>query len=176
MLQRKSIFWFQSTLPRREWQYPRTSRNTLPRFQSTLPRREWRFFQCWLFWKRWFQSTLPRREWHIPRMQLSNISNFNPHSHAGSDVLGRCLATIYNISIHTPTQGVTLPVSSLSGIKRFQSTLPRREWLPHCASRYSGFPFQSTLPRREWHASGSSDTILFYFNPHSHAGSDLSGK
>ena len=56
-------------------------------------------------------------------------ADFNPHSHAGSDFdetvepLG-----LIDISIHTPTQGVTLDFMRRVEAKEiFQSTLPRRE-------------------------------------------------
>ena len=56
----------------------------------------------------WFQSTLPRREWRL------------------------CPSPLYcsqHISIHTPTQGVTIvSIWYRSGANKFQSTLPRREW------------------------------------------------
>ena len=77
-------------------------------FQSTLPRREWHYDLSILTEGERFQSTLPRREW--PK----------------SGSIGK---TTGQISIHTPTQGVTCK-SGCSEIKLiFQSTLPRREWL-----------------------------------------------
>ena len=78
---------------------------------------------------------------------------FNPHSHAGSDYPNELLTDKANfISIHTPTQGVTTQMSYWPTRQiLFQSTLPRREWLPLLSL---------LIP------------CLFYFNPHSHAGSD----
>ena len=102
-------------------------------------------------------------------------SHFNPHSHAGSDwcpVDKMCVLILFqstlprrewliqhqfksllqNISIHTPTQGVTI----LSNLFTLFGSL-----------------FQSTLPRREWRYSISNGKVVStYFNPHSHAGSD----
>ena len=143
-----------------------------------------------------FQSTLPRREWHSEQsrsgcqqkisihtptkgvttsdvtnwaslvyfnphshegsdkdtaIQVSNDTDFNPHSHEGSDfaVLSSNACTL-NISIHTPTKGVT-------------------DGYREVAVEYL---FQSTLPRREWHCLALCLALLFYFNPHSHEGSD----
>ena len=78
---------FQSTLPRREWHFSTVSPINFLLFQSTLPRREWQIWRYyWL--KLWiFQSTLPRREW---RYKGEYRNDYCP------------------ISIHTPTQGVTL--------------------------------------------------------------------
>ena len=56
---------------------------------------------------RWFQSTLPHREWRWLRMIKLCRIYFNPHSHTGSDWDFIKFDTILDISIHTPTQGVT---------------------------------------------------------------------
>ena len=103
-------------------------------FQSTLPRREWHgFFTCCLCLL-WFQSTLPRREW-LPKWATDRQGKFyfNPHSHAGSDENISGKLDVTNISIHTPTQGVTtITFPSYTLPVLFQSTLPRREW--RCSS------------------------------------------
>ena len=100
-----------------------------------------------------FQSTLPRRERHNLYRHKRGLTNFNPHSHEGSDTPRylRCtcsfrfqstlprrerhihsvlLLTYYMISIHTPTKGATL-----------------------------------SIPVKKWEE--------FDFNPHSHEGSDI---
>ena len=53
-----------------------------------------------------FQSTHPRRVWHYPPTELTIITSFNPHTHAGCDQ--RCKPNT--------THG------------KFQSTHPRRVW------------------------------------------------
>ena len=121
--------------------------------------------------------------------------HFNPHSHEGSDEMKYGDGRLQKISIHTPTKGVTeydydiswqcvisihTPTKgvtmhgeqSMIQFRKFQSTLPRREWPLDCnlsvslnnisihtptkvvtlfwavlLSKYS--KFQSTLPRRE---------------------------
>ena len=130
---------FQSTLPRREWpgSWLRTLWNI--QFQSTLPRREWQKPIRLYEWVIQFQSTLPRREWlYAKRRGIKKALYFNPHSHAGSDLLeetrkeyrewfqstlprrewrgsGDHRETAEGISIHTPTQGVTPASPVLSG-------------------------------------------------------------
>ena len=168
--------WFQSTLPRREWLSLEKLKHILLLFQSTLPRREWRNKRCWYY---------------------NYCKYFNPHSHEGSDVTSvNTMLSASNISIHTPTKGVTYyPNVPETFDFVFQSTLPRREWL--CILSIAGISklFQSTLPRREWqvmvlqlsrrprisiHTPTKGVTLIidllspltFDFNPHSHEGSD----
>ena len=123
-------------------------------FQSTHPRRVWLWAtahsQAFLL----FQSTHPRRVWHL---------NIFPK--------------IYHmeVSIHTPTKGVTLCVIHHTISALFQSTHPRRVW--PCTSKAGNkaakvsihtptkgvtedikkvvedIVFQSTHPRRVWHQS-----------------------
>ena len=87
-------------------------------------------------------------------LNLRWIINFNPHSHAGSDRTQAQLDIINKkISIHTPTQGVTLTRKQQESRKSiFQSTLPRREWQYFYSPQRAIKLFQSTLPRREWPA------------------------
>ena len=99
---------------------------------------------------------------------------FNPHSHAGSDNFSKILnQNCIIISIHTPTQGVTLaPVFSLPYSFDFNphshagSDL-NRMCLPICSLNFNP------------HSHAGSDQkpqVLQlngkHFNPHSHAGSD----
>ena len=99
-------------------------------------------------------------------------SNFNPHSHEGSDLSGYSTANGVEISIHTPTRGATERAYKNETTKvyfnphshegsdysaravtvldfLFQSTLPRGERL-YCFCKFIWhFVFQSTLPRGE---------------------------
>ena len=80
-------------------------------------------------------------------------SNFNPHTHAGSDYVAACLRDDFPyISIHTPTQGVTLSRRSLR--------LHHLDFNPHSHAGSDDCPLHSHY------------LICRYFNPHSHAGSD----
>ena len=99
------------------------------------------------------------------------------------------------VSIHTPTQGVTKFTQVMADLKRFQSTHPRRVWLCNVNFQVYAVQFQSTHPRRVW-LQGTVPydreikfqsthprrvwrivrvlLVLFVcFNPHTHAGCDL---
>ena len=100
----------------------------------------------------------------------------------------------FDISIHAPTRGATLPVNDISSTRKFQSTLPREERLGSLALMRELGLFQSTLPREErpftvlslWiegisiHAPtrGATQTKVVippnkrHFNPRSHERSD----
>ena len=54
------------------------------------------------------------------------LLSFNPHTHAGCDIGGWSNVININVSIHTPTQGVTLWDSKNTNVLKFQSTHPRR--------------------------------------------------
>ena len=54
-----------------------------------------------------FQSTHPRRVWPFALWELSCICCFNPHTHEGCDVNLSLRVQRLNVSIHTPTKGVT---------------------------------------------------------------------
>ena len=56
---------------------------------------------------------------------------------------------------------------------KFQSTLPRRERLLISCKTIKFPKFQSTLPRRERRLMHLLLFYVFYFNPHSHEGSDI---
>ena len=52
---------------------------------------------------------------------------FNPHTHAGCDESDMMLSYVTSVSIHTPTQGVTLSCpQAVLLYQQFQSTHPRR--------------------------------------------------
>ena len=76
---------------------------------------------------------------------------FNPHSHKGSDDSRSKFNPFLDISIHTPTRGVT----------RFE------------LKEAIGEIFQSTLPQGEWRYVKAVCWSLWNFNPHSHKGSDF---
>ncbi len=107
---------------------------------------------------------------HRPRRTTS--SNFNPHSHAGSDdyldrdilllkhisihtptqgvtKLSISIRVSYEISIHTPTQGVTESVSILQNMLAISIHTPTQGVTITQARNHFFDIFQSTLPRRE---------------------------
>ena len=143
---------FQSTHPRRVWQFVCHIFAGRDKFQSTHPRRVWPRTQVPSGLHRmvsihtptqgvthiirhlskclWFQSTHPRRVWlevaqgvelfhvfqstHPRRVWLNHLTTitiakcFNPHTHAGCDTDKTTNSIHTKVSIHTPTQGVTL--------------------------------------------------------------------
>ena len=77
-------------------------------FQSTLPQGEWRLHGSLhqFFWN--FNPHSHKGSDRIDLLRhLSHLFHFNPHSHKGSDQRGCCCRYFDNISIHTPTRGVT---------------------------------------------------------------------
>ena len=141
-----------------------------------------------------FQSTHPRRVWQLIRLVLILIVSFNPHTHAGCDLLSTWLVKLLicfnphthagcdffegwnigglccfnphthagcdiggwssviniNVSIHTPTQGVTHTIRDFWVMGTFQSTHPRRVWPMAQFNNILLVMFQSTHPRRVW--------------------------
>ena len=98
-----------------------------------------------------FQSTHPRRVWPNVINRVNSKGSFNPHTHAGCD-WGCERAGIHGrVSIHTPTQGVTIMYLIFS--------LSSAGFNPHT---HAGCDF--------WFI----DTFLIpiCFNPHTHAGCD----
>ena len=189
--------WFQSTLPRREWHDLEVLENSEYLFQSTLPRREWQCIHDKFIKLCMISIHTPTQGVTIYLSDMERCGwYFNPHSHAGSDTAmlasertsGQFQSTLprrewhtlkeaaqsgWAISIHTPTQGVTICTAvdldwarnfnphshagSDSAIQmyswrniKFQSTLPRREWRSKSRGMMQTTLFQSTLPRREW--------------------------
>ena len=125
---------------------------SIPAFQSTLPRREWQISQLSVIvvWR--FQSTLPRREWRTERCRMDKGSEISIHTPTkGVTKLIYKPLLISGISIHTPTKGVTLFRRTLL----FQSD----DFNPH-----SHEGSDSTKSR--------DFSTLNDFNPHSHEGSD----
>ena len=98
-----------------------------------------------------FQSTLPRRERRGGGSGTPGKDGFNPRSHEGSDQMAFTDAVWDKVSIHAPTKGATSSRNGLTGIKTFQSTLPRRERPEGVLPVLLIIQFQSTLPRRERH-------------------------
>ena len=163
---------FQSTHPRRVWQRRAIAWYYRFLFQSTHPRRVW-LFQGFYFlvpfrfnphthagcdrkkrshnyFNLLFQSTHPRRVWQKRIIFYLQTLSFNPHTHAGCDIQDGGYSVWCNVSIHTPTQGVTCIIIRNCNRTTFQSTHPRRVWL-------TGKGIAITEKR---------------FNPHTHAGCD----
>ena len=115
------------------------------------------------------------------------------YTHAGCDEIGHPVWTLFDVSIHTPTQGVTQPPQAVEATHRFQSTHPRRVWLRReiklsvspvsIHTPTQGVTFFEMLYNRlndvSIHTPTQGVTILdnrfikhLGFNPHTHAGCD----
>ena len=164
--------WFQSTHPYRVWLIQfRVSIHTI-QFQSTHPYRVWPPLVHHSHPPPWFQSTHPYRVWLRRCRSRYGKHCFNPHTHTGCDVYQGAYLHVWQVSIHTPIQGVTYFTTTLPNFFGFQSTHPYRVWLkgthftyqrisfnPHthtgCDGQVLPFPlesllFQSTHPYRVW--------------------------
>ena len=83
-------------------------------------------------------------------MPIESNSGFNPHTHEGCDFVWLLRRMVWQVSIHTPTKGVTSLLDSLNYLVRFQSTHPRRVWPNEFSEAEDAYKFQSTHPRRVW--------------------------
>ena len=142
-----------------------------------------------------FQSTLPRGERRHEVQQQTQVRDFNPRSHEGSDCgkgLQRSTTLLFQSTL---PRGERLPIPQRQSERiLFQSTLPRGERrsrsvysLCHYAIsihaptrgattkdsiKRSSNIFQSTLPRGERLWKSGHVGVYIDFNPRSHEGSD----
>ena len=164
---------FQSTHPRRVWllssslksatknvsihtptqgvTHLRLPQRLIPMFQSTHPRRVWQKWNALLLKVRLFQSTHPRRVWHRGWHEQIPMLCFNPHTHAGCDRMEILENVLSIVSIHTPTQGVTVWTQPYT----YRTFCFNPHTHAGCDGRFVkghnyGFKFQSTHPRRVW--------------------------
>ena len=73
------------------------------------------------------------------------------------------MCLLRQVSIHTPTQGVTLRSIFTCCQSTFQSTHPRRVWQVDMTQILLNQEFQSTHPRRVWPASWITSLFFFRF-------------
>ena len=143
---------FQSTLPRREWPpsclYGFVFINFNPHSHEGSDHR----FRLNKALYTIFQSTLPRREWQCRNSKrVVCFVYFNPHSHEGSDEIGsEAWYTTTQISIHTPTKGVTTLVNNGAERENFNPHSHEGSDYRFHLNKVLYTIFQSTLPRREW--------------------------
>ena len=118
---------------------------------------------------------------------------FNPHTHAGCDPIYVTFSILLNVSIHTPTQGVTFIYYTVFFNFRFNphthAGCDYGKWEILChrtvsihtptqgvtisnSDAYRVIEFQSTHPRRVWHMTLFEALKFNSFNPHTHAGCD----
>ena len=97
-----------------------------------------------------FQSTLPHGERRFGSRRNPKFLSFNPRSHMGSDAKGRQYVELYDVSIHAPTWGATLPARLVSYDEEVSIHAPT--WgatLTPFTSANAEKMFQSTLPHGE---------------------------
>ena len=159
---------FQSTHPRRVWHYPMefwsvtfvsihtpTQGVTLlsfsgllfPLFQSTHPRRVWHTNPFEPMSMPMFQSTHPRRVWLGIRIRFRPFLQVSIHTPTqGVTVAIASPPNLNVVSIHTPTQGVTKKIKLYIPVFTFQSTHPRRVWLSLPCVPVQGWPVSIHTP------------------------------
>ena len=143
---------FQSTLPQGEWLSTWLFQTSSTIFQSTLPQGEWPATAAFSSISTLFQSTLPQGEWLVS-LQLCSASQ--------------------NISIHTPTRGVTQHLWNSYWWLLFQSTLPQGEWRKIKMLNAKVVCISIHTPTRGVTSISPPYFLrLHHFNPHSHKGSD----
>ena len=122
--------------------------------------------------------------------------SFNPHTHEGCDIRLPGHHPAVDVSIHTPTKGVTMcstftgftslcfnphthegcdliSIAKVRLFREFQSTHPRRVWPLQPMLSPSRQVFQSTHPRRVWRKIRVQKPKNESFNPHTHEGCDF---
>ena len=124
-----------------------------------------------------FQSTHPRRVWRQQYPIGTLFLCFNPHTHAGCDLKSFLYFYFLLVSIHTPTQGVTMwnltvPPASGSFNPHTHAGCDRKKF----TLRAEKLMFQSTHPRRVWRKTSCCLSISESFNPHTHAGCDYTDR
>ena len=103
----KSVFCFiPHTHEGCDWADARIS-DMVKEFQSTHTRRMWPLSSCMMKILSMFQSTHPRKVWPGYLQSLPQPSCFNPHTHEGCDKTRHYQTIVLQVSIHTPTKGVT---------------------------------------------------------------------
>ena len=169
------------------------------KFQSTHPRRVWLISTDKQFGMAKVSIHTPTKGVTFRRSKSSFVAiRFNPHTHEGCDSYGGnigianlkfqsthprrvwlcvpyTLIFAINVSIHTPTKGVTILLIHPLAVILFQSTHPRRVWQPCQLHRGAACcVFQSTHPRRVWLSKCFKTVCNRCFNPHTHEGCDIS--
>ena len=105
---------------------------------------------------------------------LPRQEGFNPHTHAGCDYTLLILLTFSFVSIHTPTQGVTEPNNKKDLRYIVSIHTPTQGVTSVISTGFISCRFQSTHPRRVWPRWSIRRRSIVCFNPHTHAGCDIS--
>ena len=155
-------------------------------FQSTHPYRVWLGFQVKLLFFFSFQSTHPYRVWLIPEMDSIGMQQFqSTHPYRVWPKVHRDPRRHWDVSIHTPIQGVTR--SAWGWMSPFPCFNPHthtgcdsyagQHYAPggvsihtpiqgvtkDCGLKFADMEFQSTHPYRVWHYSSYGVNIFNKF-------------
>ena len=164
-------------------------------FQSTHPRRVWPQARASMINAEQFQSTHPRRVWHPKSRLVYRTTCFNPHTHAGCDILIKCLHLFikcFNPHTHAGCD-ILFPIwimlmfsfnphthagcddkSWKLGRSDFVSIHTPTQGVTNWYNYQNNIQmFQSTHPRRVWHRETTRPREDDRFNPHTHAGCDF---
>ena len=99
-----------------------------PMFQSTHLHEVWPVFVARAIETLKFQSTHLHEVWHKDWLETVYTAGFNPHTYMRCDYTKRMSAEAAQVSIHTPTWGVTRRRTSSKCSRRFQSTHLHEVW------------------------------------------------
>ena len=99
---------------------------------------------------------------------------FNPHTHEGCDSELEWKINKLEVSIHTPTKGVTVCTESQWAESVVSIHTPTKGVTTSTVNCSAAIPlFQSTHPRRVWHVAAVVAVAATCFNPHTHEGCDM---
>ena len=93
-----------------------------------------------------FQSTHPHGVRRPKTWSIITYNSFNPRTHTGCDHGAELPSPAYEVSIHAPTRGATLPNDVMLEFSKFQSTHPHGVRLRTYHLRQAEREFQSTHP------------------------------
>ena len=187
---------FQSTRPRGARLQPLDFRRVRSEFQSTRPRgaRRNRFrFSCFALHVSihapargathhpgsscsiaWFQSTRPRgaRRRSCRRNQRERC--FNPRAREGRDAPAQKRRRIFDVSIHAPARGATIPDEPAAALAGVSIHAPARGATSATMRLTSASLFQSTRPRGARRVTQYVAGVVEGFNPRAREGRDWS--
>ena len=124
-----SAYLFQSTHLHEVWPPLFHFTSHVKEFQSTHLHEVWRRIQIlWKICQRFNPHTYMRCDAGCTITERE-LACFNPHTYMRCDKKTYQCISVYNVSIHTPTWGVTLPISPGNLIWLFQSTHLHEVWL-----------------------------------------------
>ena len=122
-----------------------------------------------------FQSTLPRRERRAGDVADVLLAVISIHAPAKGATFQRQFSNLTTavISIHAPAKGATSTRTRVPAIRKFQSTLPRRERRSASQFGYTGQYHFNPRSREGSDPDCKRRTLAGrYFNPRSREGSD----